>query len=89
MESFRVGYHECLTEMMHFLVEKEGYYSGDTLCVRLMGHLQKHYDKLGRCEIIILIFFQHLEKHYWFIFQILSLLSIKLLKLYSFRLSSP
>ena len=24
VESFRVGYHECLTESMHFLVEKQG-----------------------------------------------------------------
>jgi len=48
LESFRVGYHECLTETMHFLVEKEGLYSGDSFCVRLMGHLQKHFDKLGR-----------------------------------------
>lgn len=48
IEFFRVGYHECLTELMHFLVEKEGLYSGDAFCVRLMGHLQKHYDKLGK-----------------------------------------
>ena len=48
VESFRVGYHECLTETMHFLVEKEGLYSGNSFCVRLMAHLQKHFDKLGR-----------------------------------------
>jgi len=48
VESFRVGYHECLTESMHFLVEKQGFYSGDAFCVRLMGHLQKHFDKLGK-----------------------------------------
>jgi hypothetical protein len=44
----RIGYHECLTELMHFLVEKEGLYSGDSFCVRMMTHLQKHYDRLGR-----------------------------------------
>ena len=43
-----MGYHECLTEMMHFLVEKEGLYAGNSFCVRLMTHLQKHFDKLGR-----------------------------------------
>ena len=48
VESFRVGYHECLTESMHFLVEKEGLYSGNSFCVRLMAHLQKHYEKLGK-----------------------------------------
>jgi len=50
VESFRVGYHECLTESMHFLVEKEGLYSGNSFCVRLMNHLQKHYDRLGRAS---------------------------------------
>jgi len=50
VESFRVGYHECLTESMHFLVEKEGLYSGNSFCVRLMAHLQKHYDRLGRAS---------------------------------------
>jgi len=48
VESFRVGYHECLTESMHFLVEKQGLYAGDPFCVRMMSHLQKHYDRLGR-----------------------------------------
>ena len=43
-----MGYHECLTETMHFLVEKEGLYAGNSFCVRLMTHLQKHFDKLGR-----------------------------------------
>lgn len=50
VESFRVGYHECLTETMHFLVEKEGLYAGNSFCVRLMTHLQKHFDKLGRAS---------------------------------------
>ena len=50
LESFRVGYHECLTETMHFLVEKEGMFAGNSFCVRLMSHLQKHFDRLGRGE---------------------------------------
>jgi hypothetical protein len=33
---------------MHFLVEKEGLYSGDGFVLRMMSHLQKHYDRLGR-----------------------------------------
>lgn len=52
VESFRVGYHECLTELMHFLVEKEGLYAGDSFCVRILTHLQKHFDKLGRATNI-------------------------------------
>ena len=46
-ESFRMGYHECLTETVHFLVEVEGLYSGDPLCVRLMTHMQKYFEKLN------------------------------------------
>lgn len=48
VESFRVGYHECLSETMHFLVEREGMYAGDSLCVRLMNHLQRHYERINR-----------------------------------------
>ena len=50
VESFRVGYHECLTESMHFLVEKQGLYSGDPFIVRMMSHLQKHFDRLGKAS---------------------------------------
>lgn len=50
VESFRIGYHECLSEVMHFMVEKEGLYSGDALCVRVMNHLQRHYEKLNRVK---------------------------------------
>ncbi|PSN42770.1 hypothetical protein C0J52_20977 [Blattella germanica] len=31
---------------MHFLVEVEGYFAGDSLCVQLINHLQKHCDKI-------------------------------------------
>ena len=48
VDSFRVGYHECLTESMHFLIEKQGLYSGDSFCVRMKSHLQKHFDRLGK-----------------------------------------
>ena len=50
VESFRVGYHECLTECMHFLVEKQGLYSADSFCVRMKSHLQKHFDRLGKAS---------------------------------------
>ena len=45
---FRVGYHESLTETMHFLVEKEGLYAGDPTCIRLINHLQKHFETLSK-----------------------------------------
>lgn len=31
---------------MQFLVESEGFFSGDSLCVRLMNHLTKHCEKI-------------------------------------------
>jgi len=43
-----MGYHECLSETMHFLVEKEGFYSGDSFCARLMSHLQAHFTKINK-----------------------------------------
>lgn len=50
-EHYRLGYHECLSETMHFLVEVEGMYAGDKLCVQLISHLQRHCDKIlkGQC----------------------------------------
>ena len=49
-DSFRVGYHQCLAECMHFLIEKQGLYSGDSFCVRMKSHLQKHFDRLGKAS---------------------------------------
>ncbi|CAG7729387.1 unnamed protein product, partial [Allacma fusca] len=47
-EYFRLGYQESLSETMHFLVEREGMYAGDDLCVRLVKHLNKHCETLLR-----------------------------------------
>lgn len=56
-EHYRLGYHECLSETMHFLVEVEGFFAGDALCVQLISHLQKHCDKIlkGMLHKIIVI----------------------------------
>lgn len=43
-EQFRFGFQECLSEAMHFLVEQEGMYAGDTMCVRLVKHLNNHCE---------------------------------------------
>jgi hypothetical protein len=45
-EHYRLGYQECLSEAMHFLVEVEGYFARDALCVQLISHLQQHCDKI-------------------------------------------
>ena len=44
LSQFRMGYRECMSETMHFLVESEGFFAADSFCVRLMGHLQKYCD---------------------------------------------
>ncbi|XP_066986298.1 transcription factor cwo-like isoform X3 [Macrobrachium rosenbergii] len=46
LEQYHMGYQECLSETMQFLVESEGFFSGDSLCVRLMNHLTKHCEKI-------------------------------------------
>ena len=50
-EHYRLGYQECLSEAMHFLVEVEGYFAGDSLCVKLISHLQKHCDKIVKGKL--------------------------------------
>nr|CAG4652327.1 EOG090X0J7Y [Triops cancriformis] len=47
-QQYRLGYSECMSEMMHFLVEVEGFFAGDALCSRLMNHLQMHGEKITR-----------------------------------------
>ncbi|XP_064473282.1 hairy/enhancer-of-split related with YRPW motif-like protein isoform X1 [Ornithodoros turicata] len=45
---FRLGFQECMSEAARFLVETEGLYNGrDDVCLRLVAHLQKHFDKLA------------------------------------------
>lgn len=50
IEHYRLGYLECLSEAMHFLVEVQGYFAGDSLCVQMINHLHKHCDKILKGE---------------------------------------
>ncbi|KAK0176669.1 hypothetical protein PV328_000782 [Microctonus aethiopoides] len=45
-EHYRLGFQECLSETMHFLVEFEGFFARDALCVQLVSHLQQHCEKI-------------------------------------------
>lgn len=45
-EHYRLGFQECLSETMHFLVEVEGFFARDSLCVQLINHLQQHCEKI-------------------------------------------
>ena len=44
---FRQGYQECMSETMKFMMEVEGSWIVDGVGIRLVNHLQKHYDKLS------------------------------------------
>lgn len=45
-EHYRLGYQECVSEAMQFLVEVEGHLADEELCVRLGNHLEKHCEKI-------------------------------------------
>ncbi|XP_077540347.1 hairy/E(spl)-related with YRPW motif isoform X2 [Haemaphysalis longicornis] len=42
---YRLGFQECLSETARFLVDLDG--AGDDMCLRLVAHLQKHFDKIS------------------------------------------
>ena len=48
MEQYRSGFVECMSESVQFLVEVEGYYPEDPICIKMSNHLQNHCDKLIR-----------------------------------------
>ncbi|CAL4066959.1 unnamed protein product [Meganyctiphanes norvegica] len=52
-ELYHMGYQECINETMHFLNESEGLYPGDSLCVRLLNHLNKHQKDLMGGELTL------------------------------------
>nr|ALT07181.1 bHLH transcription factor Hey [Dastarcus helophoroides] len=47
-EHYRLGYQECMSETMRFMVEVEGHFSHEAICVRLLNHLQKHCASICR-----------------------------------------
>ncbi|XP_071050184.1 transcription factor cwo isoform X2 [Onthophagus taurus] len=48
LDDYRLGYQECMSETMRFLVEVEGRFPREPFCVRLLGHLQQHCDSLTK-----------------------------------------
>lgn len=47
-EHYRLGYQECMSEAMRFMVEVEGHFPREAICVRLLNHLQKHCETISR-----------------------------------------
>lgn len=47
-DHYRLGYQECMSETMRFMVEVEGHFPREAICVRLLNHLQQHCETLCR-----------------------------------------
>lgn len=47
VRQFRLGFQECLSEAVRFLVEIEGLFTGDGLCRRMMDHLHNHMASMN------------------------------------------
>ena len=60
IKQFRLGYQECLSEAVRFLVEIEGLYTGDGLCRRIMDHLQDLITSFTKNCMILIQFIHHL-----------------------------
>ncbi|CAG2108115.1 unnamed protein product, partial [Medioppia subpectinata] len=48
VRQYRLGYQECLSEAIRFLVEMEGLFTGDGLCRRMMDYLHSHMSTLHK-----------------------------------------
>ncbi|XP_030761607.1 transcription factor cwo isoform X2 [Sitophilus oryzae] len=44
-EQYRLGYQECMSEAIRFMVEIEGHFPREPVCARLLSHLQAHCDQ--------------------------------------------
>lgn len=45
-EHFRLGYQECLSEVMRYLVEAQGCFPRDSIWAQLVNHLHHHCDNI-------------------------------------------
>ncbi|KAL1494907.1 hypothetical protein ABEB36_010419 [Hypothenemus hampei] len=48
LEHYRLGYQECISEAMRFMVEVEGHFPREPVCMRLLNHLQKHCEQISK-----------------------------------------
>lgn len=54
-EHFRLGYQECLSEVMRYLVEGQGHFPREPVCLQLINHLQHHCDNITKGTFLCLI----------------------------------
>ncbi|XP_025417491.1 uncharacterized protein LOC112688489 isoform X2 [Sipha flava] len=52
-EQYKMGFFECLTETMQYLVEGHGYPPGHGLCLSLINHLQNHCAQIIKGKQVI------------------------------------
>lgn len=52
-EQYKMGFFECLTETMQYLVEGHGYPPGHGLCLSLINHLQNHCAQIIKGIILL------------------------------------
>ncbi|XP_050435931.1 transcription factor cwo isoform X2 [Adelges cooleyi] len=52
-EQYKMGFFECLTETMQYLVEGHGYPPRHGLCLSLINHLQEHCAQVIKCKQVV------------------------------------
>lgn len=51
-DHYRLGYQECMSETMRYMVEIEGHFPREAICLRLLSHLQKHCEAICRSSSV-------------------------------------
>lgn len=65
-EQYKMGFFECLTETMQYLVEGHGYSPGHGLCLSLINHLQNHCAQIIKGNVHNLLLFVRYQSFNWF-----------------------
>lgn len=79
-DHYKLGYQECLAETMRFLVELQGFFPTDTLCVKLINHLQKYFEQLAKgAKFKIQLYYGilTLASHKLYLYNILMVIFVK------------
>lgn len=56
-EQYKMGFFECLTETMQYLVEGHGYPPGHGLCLSLINHLQNHCAQVIKGKTVFVLIY--------------------------------
>ena len=64
-EKFRLGFQDCLSETLRFLIERKGMFAGDAFCVQLVQHLNVHCQLLSQNAVSIYLLFGFYDLQYF------------------------